>query len=395
MSTDFDRIVERRNTACVKWDLLERVFGPEVPEDTLPLWVADMDFQAPEVVLEDLRRRLDHGVLGYTFGNDCLCDTTVSYIDRHYHWQIEKDWICFSPGIVPALSTMVLAMTEKGDEVITLTPVYGPFFGVVGDHERKLVSCPMKMDGMRATIDFEMLEEKVNPKTKVLLLCSPHNPSGRVWTKEELTRLGDFACRHNLLIASDEIHADFIYPGHEMVSIASLEDRFAERSITCYAPSKTYNIAGMGASAIIIPNEDIREKFSTMLGKLHLSVNALGFAAMQSAWEKGDAWLRELMDYLKGNRDYLVEEINKRCPGIRCEAPEATFLLWLDCRELMQAKNLKDTEELSRFLVREARIALNRGTDFGPEGEGYVRLNFGCPRSTLEEAVNRLSAACQ
>lgn len=395
MNTDFDRIIDRRNTASLKWDYLKQVFGPDVPEDTLPMWVADMDFSASGEILDELRRRVDHGILGYSFADGRLRETAAAYIERHYHWPVRKDWICFSPGVVPALSTLILAMTKEGDEVITLTPVYGPFYRVVEDHGRRLVACPLKMDGLHASIDFDLLERKVSGKSKILLLCSPHNPSGRVWTKEELSKLGEFACRHDLLIASDEIHADFVYPGSELISLASMDPRFAERSLTCYAPSKTFNIAGLGASAVVIPQEELRQTFAAMLKKLQLSVHLFGYAGMQAAWEKGDGWLLDLMKYLEANRDFAVEAINRDCPGILAAAPESTFLLWLDCRELMRRKNLQNAEELSRFFIREAHVALNRGTDFGPEGEGYARLNFGCPRQTLEEAIRRISAACR
>ena len=395
MKPDFDKVIDRRGTAARKWDYLKEAFGPETPDDCLPLWVADMDFAVPAEVVEILAKRVEHGIFGYTGPQkDCL-QVVHDYIDRHYHWDIQEEWVEFGPGVVPILSLAVEAFSKPGDKIMTVSPVYPPFFNVIKEQERELVAIPLKNDGLEVSMDFEAMEKAVDKACKVFLLCSPHNPCGRIWSKEELTQLGEFCCRHDLKLVSDEIHADFIYSGNSHYSIASLDENFADRSVTCYAPSKTFNVAGLSAAVAIIPNEEMRNEFKNLMRKRHLSVALFGYEGLRACWAHGDEWLKELLCYLEGNRNYLVEAIQKECPEIHCCAPQATYLLYLDCRELMKKKGLANSEELAHFMLTKARIALNNGRAYGPEGEGFMRLNFACPRSILEEAVKRLAEACR
>lgn len=392
---NFDQNIERRGTASIKWDLLGKIFGARADEDCLPLWVADMDFLAPEAVITELKKRVDHGVFGYSFADDEFWQIAVAYIQRHYHWEVEPDWLNTTPGIVPALSAAVAAFCKPGDKVMSFTPAYGPFFDVSEENGCDFVDLPLKVDEKgQASIDFAAMEKAVDESCRLFLLCSPHNPSGRVWSREELTRIGDFCIQHDLILISDEIHADFLYDGRSSLSIASLDPRYAERSMTCFAPSKTYNIAGLGASIIVIPNPELKARFDKEKNRRHLNGDLLSLTALKAAWSQGDEYLQELLVYLQANRDVAFEQINA-CPGLKAALPEATYLLWIDCRELMQQKGFSSQDELSDFFVHQAKVCLNPGTFFGAHGEGFVRLNFGCPRARLLEALRCIREASE
>ncbi len=392
-SFNFDRLVDRKGTDSVKWDAIEKVFGENAPEDTLPMWVADMDFYPPEELFRDVNERAQHPVYGYTMPPADFATVAKDWIGRHYDREIAEEDFVFSPGIVPAIGVAMRALLEPGDGVMIMTPVYGPFYRSIKNNKMTEQAVPLIQDGKRWTIDFDKMEATVDEKTKMLLLCSPHNPIGRVWTMEELEQLRDFCVKHDLYLVSDEIHADFIYRESEMISLATL-DGMKDRSITCYAPSKTFSIAGLGCSGIVIENEELRDKFKAEMSCSGLGGKVFGYRAMYSVWKHGDAWLEALIAYLEANRDYLLEEFAKLEEyGIVAQPPESTFLMFIDCHGLMEQKGMQDQEALKKFWLEDCHLALNSGTDYGENGAGFMRLNFGCPRSLLEEAVARIRKA--
>lgn len=392
MTLNFDQVIDRHQTNCIKWDRLPDVFGLDVPQDTLALWIADMDFPVAPPIVEAMRHRLDHPVFGYTFPGPEFFQTCVDYIGRHYHWQVQSDWLTFCPGIVPALNMAVMAFTKPGDKVISLTPVYGPFKAAAESHGRAFISCDLDLDDqLHASIDFDKLESLIDDSCKLLMLCSPHNPLGRVWTRDELSRLGQIALKHNLFIISDEIHADFVYPGQQHTPLASLSPDLAARSITCYAPSKTFNIAGLAASVLVIPNPQVKKTFDDFKSKMHYSGNLFAYTAMQAAWSSCDDWLAQLITYLEGNRDFLYQEIKDRLPQVQTTKPEGTYLLWMDFKEFARTRGLDSDQALCDYLLQKAGLALNQGSSYGLSGQGFMRLNFACPRSQLAEAVDRLA----
>lgn len=388
MRYDFDTITDRRHTDCLKWDENGRIYGTE---DIHPMWVADMDFTVPPQIMKAMRERLEHGVFGYTFRGDAYHEAIVGWLKRRYHWDIRREFITFSPGVVPALAMSILANTIPGDRVLIMTPVYGPFFSVVKNNGRVLTEYQLEQgeDGSYF-IDFEKLESQIDGRTRMLLLCNPHNPVGRVWTREELARIMELAVRRDLIVVSDEIHGDFIYSGQEHVSIASLSDEAASRTITCYAPSKTFGLAGLSTAYVVIPDEKLRDRFNDMLAALEVDGgNIFGTVALTAAYDGCQDWLEELLQYLEANRDYACQFIEERIPQIKVRKPDATYLLWLNCEKL----GFKDNRALDRFFIDKARLGLNRGVRFGSQCEGYMRLNFGCPRSLLTKGLTQLEAA--
>ena len=383
MRYNFDEIIERKNTDCVKYDKLESYFGAK---DLLPLWVADMDFKVPPCISEAIIERANHEIYGYTFRGDSCIKSIQNWLKTRHDWAIPKDWISSSPGVVTGLSILLMSLTNEGDQIAIQSPVYHPFAQVINDTKRKLVVNPLRLTDEGYQMDFEQLEELAKNGLTALVLSNPHNPVGRVFTKEELVQLGNLANTYDFLIISDEIHQDLIYEGYKHIPLASLSDELAQRTITCIAPSKTFNVAGLASSVIIIPNAKLKQKFETLLSSLHLnSGNLFGHTAMQAGYEDGAEWLDQLMDYLKGNVDFLHSYLKENIPTIKLIEPEATYLLWLDCRSL----NI-DTEKLNKLLIQKAGLALNKGTTFGNDGEGFLRINIGCPRSVLEKALEKI-----
>ena len=383
MRYNFDEIIERKNTDCVKYDKLESYFGAK---DLLPLWVADMDFKVPPCISDAIVERANHEIYGYTFRGDSCINSIQNWLKTRHDWAIPKDWISSSPGVVTGLSILLMSLTNEGDQIAIQSPVYHPFAQVINDTKRKLVVNPLRLTDEGYQMDFEQLEELAKNGLTALVLSNPHNPVGRVFTKEELVQLGNLANTYDFLIISDEIHQDLIYEGYKHIPLASLSDELAQRTITCIAPSKTFNVAGLASSVIIIPNAKLKQKFETLLSSLHLnSGNLFGHTAMQAGYEDGAEWLDQLMDYLKGNVDFLHSYLKENIPTIKLIEPEATYLLWLDCRSL----NI-DTEKLNKLLIQKAGLALNKGTTFGNDGEGFLRINIGCPRSVLEKALEKI-----
>ena len=387
MKYDFDTIIERRNTNSYKWDRTEQRVGIK---DVLPLWVADMDFQSPLPIIEALKKRIEHGIFGYTFIPDSCYEAIIVWMKKRYGWEINKEWIVFTPGVVPSFYWVVNTYTHSGDSVLVQPPVYYPFFSAVTYNGCQLVENSLQYKDGHYQIDFEDLGKKLrSPRTKVLILCSPHNPVGRVWAQEELSRLGELCLKHQVMICSDEIHADLIFPGSKHIPVAMLSDEIAQNTVTCMAANKTFNIAGLTTGFMIIPNRQLRIEFSHTVQNTGIGLlNLLGPLATEVAYTQGEEWLEQLLVYLQDNLEFLTRFVEERIPKIKVIKPEGCYLAWLDCREL----NLNDAE-LKNFMLKKARVWLNDGPTFGKGGSGFQRLNFGCPRSILEKALLRIEHA--
>lgn len=384
---DFDKIIERKGTGAVKTDALKKVYGKE---DLIPLWVADMEFETPDFIVEALRERLEHPVFGYTVMPEGYWDTVKSWIEGHHGWEVQTDWMTFIPGIVKGIGMVINALLEKDDKVIIQPPVYHPFRLIPQKNGREVVFNPLKElpDGSYE-MDFENLEAVCDSKCKLLILSNPHNPAGIVWSRETLTRLADFCHSHGIIVISDEIHCDMALFGNRHVPFASVSEKAAQCSITFGAPSKTFNIAGIVSSYAIVPNEELREKFFKWLEASEMSAAHI-FApiATMSAFKHGESWRQQMLRYLECNIRFIEEYCSHNIPQIRPLRPQASFLIWLDCR------NLKLThEELVDLFVNKAGLALNDGEMFNPGGEGFMRLNIGTSRDVLKEAMDRLSDA--
>jgi cysteine-S-conjugate beta-lyase len=379
-SFDFDTLVERRGTASVKWD---RYKG----RDILPMWVADMDFKSPPAVVRALCQRAEEGVFGYTLPPERLGDVIVARLAEAYGWQVAPEWLVWLPGLVTGLNVACRAVGEDFDAVMTAVPVYPPFLSAPGFSRRELITVPLKEAHLRWTFDFDRLEAMITDKTRLFILCNPHNPVGRVFSREELHQLAVICQRHDIVICSDEIHCDLVFDGHEHISIASLSPEVERRTITLIAPSKTYNIAGIHASVAIITDPDLRQRFEAARAGLVPRLGVLGNVAMLSAYRDGEAWLEQAMAYMQANRDFLYDYVNSWLPGITMARPEGTYLAWLDCRGADLPGNPH------KFFLEEAGVALNDGATFGKGGEGFVRLNFACPRATLERALEQMREA--
>ena len=386
MNYDFDRRADLSGFGSVKQEATSRVFGES---GLLPLWVADMDFQGPHEVIEALRRRVDAGIYGYSFRTEALEEAVIGWMDRRHGWTIRKEWICHSPGVVTALAACVQSFTSEGDAIVIQPPVYPPFSKVVTESGRKLVTNPLRLTNGRYEMDLADLEAKIEANgAKMFILCSPHNPVGRVWSEGELEALIAICRRHGVMIVSDEIHADLALPPHRHTVLAKLlaED---ERFVICMAPSKTFNMAGLQSSFILIPNEEIRKTFSAYMERLHIGgANAMALTAAEAAYRHGDEWLDQVIGYIAGNVDYLIEYVNAHLPEVKVARPEGTYLVWLDFR----AFGLSPVQ-LSDWMTKKAKVALNAGHQFGAEGEGFMRLNAAAPRAVLEEALQRIREA--
>ncbi len=386
MKYNFDKSIDRLGTSSVKWDYLNRVFGNS---DVLPMWVADMDFEVPQPVIDAVVKRAQHGIYGYTEKPDSFYSSIASWLEKRHGWHISKDWISVCPGVVPAISLSVLSFTEPGDKVLVQTPVYYPFFSSIESNDRIIVNNQLKQENGKYFIDFEDLESKLGRGVTAMILCSPHNPVGRVWSREELGKVGELCLKHNVLLISDEIHSDLVYAGNLHIPIASISEELAQRTVTCIAPSKTFNIAGLATSIAIMQNEDLRKKFNDTIKCLGIEMsNLFGITALEAAYTNGYEWLDQLLAYLEGNVDLLMDYFESNIPGIKVSRPEGTYLIWLDCREL--GMNQKD---LVSFFINKAHVGLNDGAVFGAGGEGFMRMNIACPRSLLAETLNRIEQA--
>ncbi|WP_138438326.1 MalY/PatB family protein [Marinobacter alexandrii] len=393
MTSPFDQPVARDHTCSVKFDARKAVFGRE---EVIPVWVADMDFAAPEAVTQALVARAQHPVYGYTLFPDSLFQSMIDWFQNRHGWAIERDWILMAPGVVPSLHAACLAYSEPGQGVIIQPPVYPPFFSSIRQCDRTVIENPLILGSDagegpgRYRMDLEHLKQcAARADARVLMLCSPHNPVGRVWTEDELREVLAIARKHNLVVLSDEIHCDLTFddgPRHSMLATLAEPDHAV---VTTIAPSKSFNMPGLGLSAVVIPDTERRNALKTVFQTMHMpQCNPFSVAGFEAGYKDGGPWLDELQVYLQGNRDYVVEAVNRRLSGIRVFAPEATYLMWLDCRAL----GLSDAE-LKRFFVQEAGVGMNPGISFGEPGSGFMRLNIGCPRSVLTEVLDRIEAA--
>ena len=388
MKYNFDQVVNRKGSNSVKWDNLKEVYGTE---DILPMWIADMDFKAPDEVIEALQVKLDHGVFGYNVKSDSLYNSIINWVKNRYNWNIKKEWISFTPGVVTALNIAVKEFAKEGEKIVIQPPVYPPFFRVLENNNVEANLNPLIHRGDKFVMDYDSLEKSIDDKTKAIILCNPHNPVGRVWTKEELSKLGEICLKKNIIIISDEIHGDLTYKDYKTTPMASVSNEIAQNTITFMAPSKTFNIAGLATSIAIIPNEKIREVFERGVEKLEIGkITTFGSTALEAAYTNGGPWLEAVMEYIEDNADYAIEYINKNIPEIKVKKPEGTYLLWLDFKALN-----KTYEEIHNALVNVGKVALNDGSTYGDEGNGFFRINIACARSILEEGLERVNKAVQ
>ncbi len=377
---DFDRLIDRRSLPSEKW-------GRYAGRDVLPLWVADMDFAAPPAVIEALHRRIDHGVFGYTDAWPALEQAVVEGLRRDHGWTIQPDWLVWLPGVVAGFNLACAIAGEAGDGVLTATPVYPPFLTAPANTGRVLQRAELVLGDGRWQWDWDALEAACTPTTRLLLLCSPHNPVGRVFDEAELRRLADFAARHDLLVCSDEIHCGLVLDADRTHRpLAALDEAIARRTITLMAPSKTWNIPALYCAFAIIPDPALRRRYRHAMRGIVPHVNVLGMVAAEAAYRDGDAWRRALLDYLRGNRERVLEAV-AAMPGLTTTRPEATYLAWVDCRAMMAARGVSDPAAF----FEAAGVGLSDGAAFG--APGFVRLNFGCPRATLDEALARMARA--
>ncbi|MBU5425337.1 pyridoxal phosphate-dependent aminotransferase [Tissierella pigra] len=383
---DFDKIINRYGTNSMKWDGLKETFEQD---NLLPLWVADMDFEVSPAISKELEKRVKHPIYGYMHWSDEYYKSVIRWMKRRHGWEIHKDWIVFTPGVVPAVSYAIKALTDIGDSVIIQTPVYHPFKTTIESNGRNVVTNPLIYKDGTYYMDLEDLERKIDSKTKVLILCSPHNPIGRVWTKKELNELGEICLKNNIIIISDEIHFDLIYKGNTHTVMADISPEIRDNCIVCTSPSKTFNIAGLQVSNIIIPNEKLREKYSMELEKDHIGrANVFGQEALIAAYNESEDWLDSLMEYLEENKNFFIDFIETRIPQLKTIRPEGTYLLWIDCSGLNMS-----SDELNEFFLNKCKLALNSGEMFGEEGKLFQRINIACPRAVLQEALIRIEKA--
>ncbi len=384
MTSAFDQVIPRAGTSSLKYDARNAVFGQS---EVIPLWVADMDFAVPEAVQRALAQRAAHPVFGYTIFPQSLNDALMHWLSTCHHWQIDSESILFCPGVVPSLHACIMALSKPGDGVIVQPPVYAPFLSAAEICGRRSLLNPLKFDSGRYTFDLDDLERCARDGGRMLILCSPHNPVGRVWQREELQALLAVCAQHDITVVSDEIHADLIYHGFKHVPLATLNDKV--NIVSAVAPSKTFNIPGLGLSALVVPQAADRKAITQAFDTLHVSAsNPFSIAAFEAAYREGAPWLDDLMVYLAGTRDRVRDYLQQHLPQIKMIEPEGTYLLWLDCRELgMSDKQLKD------FFVQKAGVGLSPGAMFGSEGSGHMRMNIGAPRSVIQQALENISAA--
>ena len=387
MQYDFDTPIDRTHTWSIKHDF-KKENGKA--DDILPLWVADMDFRSPDSVVEALKKAVDHGIFGYSRADESYFDAVAAWYQKRHHLTLQPEWMTCTPGIVFALSIAVRAFTQEGDAVLIQPPVYHPFSRAILRNKRTLVENPLVLKDGHYEMDLEDLEQKVlDEHVKLMILCNPHNPVGRVWTREELTALADICLRHHVYVISDEIHGDFVWQGHEQTPYASISEEACLHSMMCTAPSKTFNLAGMATSNLFIPDPEMRRKFrSELLDVGQENMNRLGLFACRAAYEGGGEWLDQLIGYLAGNLALVRDFCKNRVPQIQLVEPEGTYLAWLDCREL----GMTD-DELMAFFSDEAKVWLDPGTHSGEQGSGFMRFNLGRSRSVIAQALDQIEAA--
>ncbi|MDR3319159.1 MAG: pyridoxal phosphate-dependent aminotransferase [Clostridiales bacterium] len=387
MSFDFDRIIDRRNTNSLKYDYAAERGRPK---DIQPLWVADMDFAVPAEITAAIQKTAAHGVFGYSVPSPEYFQILSDSLFKRFSWRPQPEWLCNTPGVVYALAMAVKAFTRENESVIIQQPVYYPFRTVITSNNRRLINSPLVRADGGYIIDFSDFEKKITDNgVKLFILCSPHNPVGRVWTRGELTRLGEICLKHNVIVVSDEIHSDFVYPGNKHYTFHTLDDRFLNNTVLCTSPGKSFNLAGLQFSDILIPNGDLRKRFTAECDKCgYDQLNIFGIVAAEAAYRYGEPWLAALVAYLEKNADFIAGYLKQNLPQIKYQKPEGTYLAWLDFSALRLSQ-----KELDRLITYKAGLWLDSGLIFGAEGAGFQRINFACPRSVLKEALDKLTKA--
>ncbi|MBO5303649.1 MAG: pyridoxal phosphate-dependent aminotransferase [Lachnospiraceae bacterium] len=388
MKYDFDKITNRQGTGCIKYDFPE-AFGR--PKDVLPMWVADMDFPTAQGIIDRLTERVSHGIFGYSDSDDAYFSAVYNWYKNNFDWEVKKEWLVKTPGVVFALAAAVRAFTKEGDAIMIQQPVYYPFAKVIENNRRILINNPLQLVDGHYEMDFADMEEKiVKHQVKLLILCSPHNPVGRVWKEWELQKVGEICQKYDVKIVSDEIHSDFTYPGHKHHVFTTISKNFEDISMVCTAPSKTFNLAGLQISNIFIANPKMKQAFLRAIDEVgYEEVNVMGMTACQAAYEEGGEWLTQLKEYLCENLAYIRTYLAENLPQIKLIEPEGTYLVWLDCSALGMSG-----EERDKFMLQDAKIWLDTGAMFGADGENFERVNITCPRAVLKQALEQLKAAC-
>lgn len=381
MTYDFDELINRRGTNSLKWD-------SAADPDVLPLWVADMDFRTAQPVIDALKRRVEHGIFGYTHVPDAFYESIIRWFARRHGWTMRREWMLYTSGVVPALSAVIKALTAPGDKVLVQTPVYNCFFSSIRNNGCTVEESPLIYENQTYRMDFDDLERRAaDPRVKVMLLCNPHNPAGRVWTRDELARLGDICLRHGVTVVADEIHCELVMPGHAYTPYASVSEAMRHGSVTCLSPTKSFNMAGLQIAAIVSDDADVRRRIDRAININEVcDVNPFGIEATIAAYDEGEPWLLQLLDYLKGNYDFMCDYCREHLPEFPLTELEGTYLVWMDCHVLGLP-----SEELEERLVDESRLWLNAGTMYGAAGEGFMRWNIACPRARLAEALKRFT----
>ena len=381
MKYNFDKQISRRGTDSYKWDSAES-------ENVLPMWVADMDFRTAPAIVDALRRRVEHGIFGYTRVPDSYYEAVTGWFARRHGWTIDREWIIYTSGVVPAISAVIKALTVPGDKVLVQTPVYNCFFSSIRNNGCEMVSSPLVFASNTFTIDYEDLERKTaDPKVKVMLLCNPHNPVGRVWTPEELQHIGDICLRNEVFVVADEIHCELTYEGYDYTPFASLSERFLQNSVTCVSPSKAFNLAGLQIANIIAADEEVRRRIDRAININEVcDVNPFGVIATMAAYNEGGEWLDALRKYLRGNYEYLCRFFKERLPQYPVLPLEGTYLVWIDC----SASGI-NSDAVALRLQEQQHLMVNSGTMYGPGGEGFIRLNIACPRALLADGLERMA----
>jgi len=382
----FDHVHDRNYTRSVKWDLRKAIFGTD---DVIPMWVADMDFPAPSEVNEAIMERAKHGIYGYTTIDQDVNQAIVDWQFKRHNWQIKPSWLLFSPGVVTGLHMAIQALTNPGDKILIQTPVYTPFYDVIETHNREIIKNPLVLENNHYTIDFNNLEAKLKTGVKAFILCSPHNPVGRVWTKNELEKIAHLCLKYDVLILADEVHADLVFPEHQHTPIAAICKDSSAQIVTFNAPSKTFNLAGLQASYIITENEKLRTKINKQLNKQGITaLNTVGNIALEAAYTYGEQWLDHLLHVLHEHKQYVARRFKRETDVLDVVNSEGTYLLWLNCHKFEM-----DPSDLRQFFIKKAKVGLNPGSSYGHEGNAFMRMNIACPRQTLEEGVNRIIQA--
>lgn len=388
--TFFDTYLERRGTRSSKWDGCNARFGVDPSVELLPMWIADMDFRSPTEVVEALAQRVQTQAFGYTTVPDSFYDAILSWVERRYHWKIQKEWIVFTPGVVPAFNVAYQAFTQPGDGIIVPSPSYYPFFDGVRNNGRKVVACPLVEADGYWTLDFDLLEQQVkDPDNKVLILSNPHNPTGRCWTAQELERLGTLCAENGVILLSDEIHADLIMEGGCHTCVGTLSQRIVDNTIFHFAPSKTFNLAGLQTAYTVIPNPELRQRFTAAItANRVINMNWFGQVALETAYNRCEGYVDALCRYVSANMDYMADYLKENLPMLKMRRSEGTYMVWVDFRGTGMT-----TEEIERFIIHDVHIAVDLGTWFGAGGAGFLRFNLACPRMLVERAMEQLTQA--